>query len=321
MVNFAEPDTGGKPIEEALDQGLKLLSGIQTITFEKYTRSVLPVDGYVFYVKDMTAAPIEVQGSLHYETDQQQRVDETIGINRVVFTTQKEIDQFNSIASNSAWIGSIDAIRFAFTSRGRKYVQANTYHYRGDAIYPTMYSQIIDNPAAPVDLGSKIATNSMPIWLALNQYMELYPSFLVDSNIRPPYAAIEITDTKSLQAAPHKDENGTSNQLMSEKVKIIMHGLRNDAAIDFLNHVLDYSVAGDVLGIQNMPAIKDEKRGQSELGILAQKKTIEFEVNYYQARAQQIARKLIVQAGINFAPAPFGLLDQNVVLGQTLLAP
>jgi hypothetical protein len=40
-------------------------------------------------------------------------------------------------------------------------------------------------------------------------------------------------------------------------------------------------------------AIRDEKRTQPELGILAMKKTIEFDVSYYQARANNVARQLL----------------------------
>lgn len=343
MAKVGEEDAGGFPLQGTLDQGLKALSGFQQITFKKYIRQVLPLDKYVFWVYDPSTPALSLNGSLHYETDQQQRVDETIGINKVTFTTQEEIDQFNTIAGNIAWIGSIDNIRFAFTSRGRKYREAGTFHYRGDAIYPTMYSQIIDNPIlygtldgsflldqtslAPdainpnINLGGLIATNSTPIWLGLNKYMPIYPELLVDSNIRPPYAAVEVTDTKPIQAIPFRDTSGSSWQLMTEKVKIIMHGLRNDQAIDFLNYVLDYSASGDVLGVQNMPGIVDDKRGQSELGIRAQKKFIEFQVSYYQARSLQVARQLIQRAGISFAPSPFGILDQNFTLNQTLLAP
>ena len=289
------------PIKQVLDAGLKVLSGDQVISFQRYLRNVLPIDGYIFWVKDLATAPIEVQGSLHYDTDQQQRVDETIGINRVVFTTQNPIQDFNTIALNEVWIGSIDAIKFAFTAQGRIYKQADTYHYRGDAIYPAMYSQIIDNPANPVNLGGLIATNSMPLWLGLNRYMNLFPAFLAASNLQPPYAAVEITDTKAFQSAPLIDNASSSLQLMTEKVKVIFFGLRNDQAIDFLNYVLDYTVTSEAMGIQNMPAIVDDKRGQSELGILAQKKYIEFEVNYYQSRVQAIARQLILNAGITLS--------------------
>jgi hypothetical protein len=286
------------PIKQVIGAGLKVLSGDQTISFAKYTRSVLPLDGYVFWVRDVATAPIEVQGSLHYDTDQQQRVDETIGLNKVVFTTQDQIQDFNSIALNVVWIGAIDEIKFAFTSQGKIYKQADTYHYRGDAIYPAMYSQIIDNPATPLDLGSLIATNSMPLWLGLNHYMGLFPAFLAASNLRPPYASVDISETKPLQSVPLIDSALSSYQLMSEKVKIIMVGLRNDQAIDFLNYVFDYTLSSEAMGILNMPGIVDDKRGQSELGILAQKKYIEFEVCYYQNRVQSIARQLILNAGI-----------------------
>jgi hypothetical protein len=302
MANIGEIDNPS-PIKQVIEEGLEVLSGGQEIVFQKYTRAVLPLDGYVFFVRDTATPSMSVAGSLHYDTDQQQRADETIGINKVVFTTQNEVQDFNTISVNSVWIGAIDGIRFAFTARGRKYQQAGTYHYRGDAIYPAMYTQIIDNPGTPVSLGNLIATNSMPIWLALNQYMTLYPAFLVQSNIHPPYASVEISDTKPLQSAPMIDSLSGSHQLMTEKVKIVMNGLRNNDAIDFLNYVFQYTLDTESFGIQNMPGIVDEKRGQSELGILAQKKTIEFEVNYYQTRVQAVARQLILNAGFTLSIA------------------
>ena len=288
-------------MQSELNAGLNTVSGNQEITFYKYTRAVLPVDGYVFWVKDLITPPLIVQGSLHYSTDQQQRTDETIGINKVIFTTQQEVEDFNVIAENSTYIGQIDLIRFAFTSRGNKYQNAGTYHYRGDAIYPAMYSQIIDNPSVPLDLGSAIATNSMPIWLSLNSKMPIYPENLVPSNILPPYAAIEIKDTKSLQSAPYIEKNSSHDQLLTEKVKVIMYGLRNDQALDYQDYILNYSLNYGQIGIQNMPIIVDEKRGQSELGIIAQKKSIEFEINYYQSRALAIAQQLILTANIQFS--------------------
>jgi len=299
MAKVSESTTQ-TPIKSTLGIGLKTLSGDQQIKFQKYTRQVLPIDGYVFWVRDVQAKEIQVQGSLHYATDQKQNIDETIGLNAVVFTTQQEIQQFNAIAENVVYIGAIDSIRFAFTSRGMLYEQAGTYHYRGDAIYPAMYSQIIDNPANPVDLGALIATNSMPIWLILNQYMTLYPAMAVSTNLRPPYAAVEISDTKALAAAPDLNKNSTHQQLFTEKVKIIMYGLRNDQALDFQDYILNYSLVYDTIGIMNMPGVIDEKRGQSELGILAQKKSIEFEISYYQYRANNIARQMILDAGLSF---------------------
>lgn len=335
--------TGSKPIEAAIDAGIKALSRDQQITFVKYNRQILPFDGYVFWVADIATPSISVIGSLHYETDQQQRADETIGINRVVFTTQQEIQDFNAIADSTVWIGQIDEIRFAFTSRGKKYEQAGTYHYRGDAIYPVMFPQIIDNPIqygaidgnfvldksslAPnvidpnINVGGVIATNSMPLWLSLNAIVAMYPAYLVATNLRPPYAAVEILETHPLQAAPFRDATGSTMQLMRDKVRVVTHGLRNNDAIDLLNYIQDQSLNRTDFGILNMPGIVDAKRGQSELGILAQKKEIEFEISYNQIRTTQGTRQLILSADIALAPDPFGLLDYNFVLDQTPVAP
>ena len=69
---------------DPLLQGLSVLSQYQAISFSQYIRYVLPLDGYIFWLRTKTAV---IQGSLHVSVDKQQREDETIAINRVVFTT------------------------------------------------------------------------------------------------------------------------------------------------------------------------------------------------------------------------------------------
>jgi len=45
-----------------------------------------------------------------------------------------------------------------------------------------------------------------------------------------------------------------------------------------------------------MPIIRDEVRTQSELNVRGMKKSIEFEISYYQSVAQDIARQLILSS-------------------------
>jgi hypothetical protein len=208
---------GDTPLNASLRAGINTLSASQTITFTKYVRLVLPMDGFVFWVKanllspsaifnaskfntstinqaqaTITSAPtVEVQGSFHYSTDQKQLEDETPAINRVIFTTSSEIQDFEQIGSNVMFIGEFQGIRFGFTRHGRYYAQANLFHYSGDAIYPAMESQIIDDVTS-LDTRNVVVSNSLPIWLGLNEIMPMYPSFLVDANLPPPYAAVHI---------------------------------------------------------------------------------------------------------------------------------
>ena len=166
-----------------------------------------------------------------------------------------------------------------------------------------MASQIIDNPTLPISI-PQIATNSLPIWIGLNLLPAMgnviYPAFLLPSNFLPPYMGVNITETEPLEAFPYIDANGDHTQLMRDKVKITMYGNGNNAALDFLDFINQYSLDYDNIGIMNMPRVFDEKRTQSELGIIAAKKTIEFEVSYYQHRANAITRQLILHCLPNF---------------------
>ncbi len=78
--------------------------------------------------------------------------------------------------------------------------------------------------------------------------------------------------------------------------------MRNDDALDFLDCVLQRSLDYDEFGIMNMPVVRDEKRTQSELNAIAQKKTIQFEISYNQNRMNSIARELILSAIPTFVP-------------------
>lgn len=293
----------------SLQTGYQTLDGDEKITFIRYTRYVLPIDGTIYFIKDTTADPLIVAGSIHYSTDQQQNVDETIAINSVVFTTSKQVRDFNVVKNNVVYIGIKDGIRFSFTASGKFYTQAGLYHYRGNAIYPAMASQIIDNPSNPISI-PQVITNSLPLWLALNTFTSpiphpviagtIYPSYLLPSNLEPPYLSVDISETIPLNSIPQISSTSESSQLMREKVKITTYGLNNNQAIDFLNFVVQYSLEYDNIGILNMPRFFEEKRTQSELGIIAVKKSIEFEISYYQHRSNDVARQLILHCLPNF---------------------
>lgn len=321
MPTIAESLPNQSQLSSSLKAGLDVIDRSQVVTFTKYVKVVLPIDGFVFWVKAdllspsallnaaalnfvafnepqavITPAPtIKVQGSLHYATDHRQNEDETVDVDRVVFTSESEIRPFNEIGPMVMFIGEFDGLRIVFSQRQSFYQQAGIYHYAGDAVYPAMESQIIDDPQ-DFDARTLVVSNSLPIWLSLSKFMPVYPSFAVPDNTVPPYATAHIPpdSTEAIQAAPSFDRYSTHSQLVKEKVRITIYGLRNFNALDFQDYVFQYSLDTDVIGVMNMPVIRDEKRTQAELTILAMKKSIEFEVNYYQTRARDVARQLIL---------------------------
>lgn len=291
--------------------GLKELTLDQSIPFTQYIRKVLPLDGFVFWLRTAT---INVSGSLHVETDKRQLEDETIAVNRVVFTAAEEIQAFNSVSPNTIWVGQYATIRFAFTRRTAFFDAAGIYHYAGEAVYPALANILVDVGSELSD-AELVVSNSLPAWLTLFDYrpewlaplnpgIVLYPSFAIPDNLPPPYGAVHILpeQTTGLQAAPRFDNHTTHNQLASDMVHVTLYGATNSMALDFLDLVNRYSYDMDVIGIMNIPIVRDEKRTQAELGILAMKKTIEFQVSYYQTRINNIARQLILHAAATIIP-------------------
>lgn len=326
----------GTPLQATLDAGIDSLSLDQEITFTKYVKLILPMDGFVFWVRadlvspsalfnasEMNAfalnqqpeiitpsAELIVKGSLHYSTEMQQNQDETIAINRVIFTSEDAVADFNQIGPNSIFIATFDGIRFAFSNRGSFYRQADIYHYTGAAIYSDMDTQIVDS-IDDLDTRNVVVSNSLPIWLGLNGYvppypngfgntfLPLYPSFLLPPNLQPPFASVHIIPetTIGIGTAPIFDKNLSQTQLVQETVEVTMYGMRNFDAQDFMACVLQYTLDNPtIMGIMNIPVLRDDKRTQVELVALSQKKTVTFQVNYYQSRMRDVARQLILNA-------------------------
>jgi hypothetical protein len=292
-----------------LSGGVRTLSADTQITFLLYKKLVLPLDGYVFWVRANLTKPIPtlrdtviVTGSLHYSTEVEQEEDATIPYNTIVFTALAGIDAFQEITPQYMYIGTYMGIRFAFSSHGKYYEQAGLWHYMGVAVTSITDIQIIDDVAQLPS--EQIISNSLPIWLAMPSYrppypgficpFPLYPSFLIPQNEPPPYGAVHIEDTRALEAIAFLGPRLQSSQLACEKVIITTYGVNNDDIITFLNFIIQYSSDWSLIGIRNMPIISDEKREQAELQVLAQKKHIVVEVNYVQQSVRDVARQHIL---------------------------
>lgn len=256
------------------------------------------------------ATDVEVSGSFHYASTTLQEEDATVDSNEVIFTSLSEIQHFNQIGPDYLYICHYRDIAFAFDSRARLYEQADLYHYRGHALKSKHQTQIIDDPS---DFNpTLVVSNSLPIWLYMQIYVPpypgfvcpilLYPSFLVDDNLPPPFGAVHCYDTKALEMSPYLGPRLQSSQLCREKVRIHTYGVDNETIITFLNFVGQYSRDWMYLGLSDSPAIHDQKDIQPEFKTLAQRKLIEFDINYNQAVSRDLARQLILHARVQWIP-------------------
>lgn len=314
MPSISESLTSQDQLADTLAAGVNTLSLNQSVTFQEYTKVSLAPDLYVFWVA--TANTVTVQGSLHYATNQSQNEDETIPVNRVIFTALSQVDEFTSIAPTTIWVGTFNGIQFSFNSRGSFYQQAGLYHYQGDALYPALASQLVAS-SADLPVGP-IVSNSLPIWLSQTTFgtttVPVYSSYLVPANVAPPYISVHVEpDLTEAPSFPIYQWPGTtqpnsgasplhalpSSQLALDRVRLTLYGFTNEMAIQYYAMLIDYSINTGNFGFRNTPAIKDQKRTQSELSILAMKKTLEIEAWYYQATADAVARRLILSAGFS----------------------
>lgn len=321
-MSFVSEQQSSTPLNDALVAGLDSIRYGQTLTFSPYVRVTLPLDGFVFWLAyslvsaDTLAslglpaeAPPELQVncSVHMSTEIEQNEDESLDLSRITITSESEVRPFHDTDVNLLWLSSFSGVRFSISSRTGYYEQANLHHYKGSTIYPVMMSQIIDS-ADQLQLSDQILSNSTPLWLSivndLARYpwvpgfsFKLYPRYLLPDNRVPPYGVIMPIEgsQRAVSAGPLFSDTMSRDAYVRESVDIILYGCNNKAASDFLDTMLLIAMNKPYFGINNSPVIADESRPQSEINVLAQKKRISFEVNYYQSQARDMAIRLITQ--------------------------
>lgn len=296
----------GSQLSSVLQSAVETISSSQQITFRLYVRKVLPLDGFVYWVNAAILTEPEqakvglsltrvISGSLHRQVVSEQSESATGAINNIIFTPLEQADNLNTVDPDAVYFGEYDGTQFAFSRMESRYTQAGIYHYRGTAILPTMRTQIIEKAEDISD--EQILSNSIPIWLSLNQFATVYPSFLSPSNLRPPYIVADVRATSPLQSAPHYD---VRCQLVADQVRLTLYGLTNAQALQFVDYVISTALEDEEFGITNVPVVIDGKRSQVEMGVLARQKFVDFDINYYQATALDVAHQLIKKAIINY---------------------
>lgn len=311
MAKVQEGPANQSQAQATLRDGLEVLALNTEIEFLAYSRTVLPLDGYIFWNPTVTFSYV---GSLHYSQNIEQNVDETVGLAQVMFSSEEKVTQFEG-PGDTIFIASIGGFRFAFSRQSGFYGPSGEWHYVGTSVIPAFASTLLDTPGA-IDPEQAVVSNSMPVWLALNSWtnpfpdqaparsgITLYPSFMVPPNLAPPYGSVYIPDDYpvALEAVPLIGPSRSHSQLVYDKVQITLYGLQNNAALDFHDFVIQYlTINQDGVGLRNTPVIRDANRTQAELQTKAMKKTFEIEVNYYQQRLFTMARTLIKEATIKY---------------------
>jgi hypothetical protein len=299
------PATGNTQLAGALEAGRIALDLGQQVTFQQYTRYILPIDGFVFWLPTI---PFTAAGSLHYTQEIVQHEDETLGTGSITFTTAQKIAEFADIPLDTIYVASTDSFRYAFSQQNGFYNQAGQWHYFGRVISPAMESQLLDSPGQ-IDPTQPVVSNSLPFWLQLNNYapplanylgntIPIYPSFLIEPNLVSPYIGVHIgdADTTSPQMTSLLDQQSNDSQLCRDSVRLTLYGLQNNAARDFRRLILQYSEWTQNFGIGSIGPITDGKRPQAELVAIGMQKHLSVDVWYQETRAADVARQLITQA-------------------------
>lgn len=271
MVSVQEEQ--GSPLSAAQSSGLHDIDSGQTITFKKYRRTVLPLDGYIFWVA--TGDSQSVEGSLHINTQSLQDVSENYDLGLVKFTCTTEIASFYDRDRTFIWVGDLGNARFVIGSHSFQYEQAGLYHYEGRTLTPVFAAQFIDDISA-INVEELIVSNSLPFFMSLPydtspaldwcpwpENVPVFPSYCVPENQSPPYVAIhnDPETIKETSLSMVNSYTGSDSQIIKETVSLSLYGLTNLQAANIRNYILHWALLHpEKFGVVNNPFIRDENR-------------------------------------------------------------
>lgn len=289
-----------------LQNAVETISGKQEITFTLYVRKVLPIDGFVFWVNAGLLQPTSlpegaevtrtISGSLHRQVSSYQEESESRDENFIIFTPLEQCDYFNVQDPNAIYLGEYAGQKFTFSRMESRYTQSGIWHYRGKAVLPSLMGQLIESRDQLSE--KQIVSSSLPAWLTLTDYGDVYPAYLTPNNLQGPYIAVDCRAPVPLQAAPLV-VNGTRYLLVKETVRCTLQQFDNARALQWIDYVIDEALYGDIFGVSNTPVVEDRRQRQVEIKALDQSKVVVFEVNYYQQAMTDVAKRLITEAFID----------------------
>jgi hypothetical protein len=151
MPTVDEIAAAGTSLNAALRAGITAISGDQQITFVKYDRRILPLDGFVYWIKASLlgdpAPPVTIGGSLHLAIDNTQSEAEAFSRVAVVFTSKEDALQgFIPQGVTSLLVGSVagpdgGVIRFAFSRLGF-FQNAVLWFRQHDSAFPVVLGTV-----------------------------------------------------------------------------------------------------------------------------------------------------------------------------------
>jgi hypothetical protein len=309
------PVTSSHELENTLFEGYKHL-GAKNITFTKYVRRVLPVDGWVFWVKSSLiegeVAPFSkvYLCSTHIQRNQTQEATKTNSISSIGLTVNKKIEDLHEVNQSVMWLGEYQGVKFSFNAQANYYEEANIFHYAGDAVYIENTPNIIDDiEDLDLDLENGIVTNCIPIFITLNQQVQIYPAFLAPTNLKPPYATIEVKDTRGIAAGQSYNPFEDSSLLSWDKVELTIYGLRKKQLSDFLKYLENQQLVTEAFGMYWLPSVQNENVPQSEINVLTNKKVLNFDVSYTFNAVRSQAEAFIRSVTVDFFVKEFEEVD------------
>ncbi len=334
LLEASQSAGAGSGLAADLIAAVDQISEHEQFTFTLYREVILPIDGFRFWClasslldsgsalynnrraigrRAFNATPgsappltpvqqarytFTAGGSLHVTQSIEQATDNTIARQQIVFTSPKQIRELEDVKPGALYFMTLpDGGLAAFSTQLMRYNAAGIWHYRGVALLPFEASQVVQSPATLLQ-SAPIVSNSLPLWLEMGTpEVPIYPAMLSPLNFEPPYVTADVQSTLPLALAPRRGQNSSQSQLVTDTIRFTFFGLRNDAVLDFQQMILDNSFAGDY-GVMNSPVPVDDQRPQADFAVIAQQKTMDLQVNYYQQRTRNIARRLIESAFI-----------------------
>ncbi|CAI3958064.1 unnamed protein product [Commensalibacter communis] len=275
----------------AIQSGLDVMRLDQKLDISYYQKTILPYDGFVFWVKMRKKTSIDAM--IHY-TDELKHEDQSFYNDaNLIITTKEYLFDFFQNDLEILPVFDYEGKQYAIRRSGQNTQHATIFHNFARIIEPQFQSLFLNNKKDFTRKTVQFSNSISRFILLANGYFdlvkipyEIYPEWLVPFNKKPPYITIGISETEALNVG-HKrtmvEGKETFINPAKDHIELNLYGLDNHEAINFLATLEKWSLIYQQIGFLNIPRVTDLHNTQNEIGSLSQKKVIEIEVFYYQS--------------------------------------
>lgn len=286
--------------QAALTSSIGISSNYITFGYQPVLEWINPADGWVYWI--LQDSPSQIQGMLHYDSDNQINQNFVQTITRATLETESAFTDNNTsfiLLPFAGFPGGFFKNYTSFAPQG-----ANKYHYQGYLLTPNLQQFIL--PQIPTTQ-SVLPSDSTPFWITTPWGFPFYSAQQIMLNETGLYGVVDIQQTIALGnprlVANTASPSGNSYVcLFRDDIVLTLVNATSEQAYNFTQSLINNSLTNQTIGfmIRNPWGFTNMRTVQKESGLRYNEKSMLLNVSYNNGAMQALAQNYIIKSKTTF---------------------